>query len=61
MNNGGIKILHDSIRSLLENPFSEERYNFWSYVNINQLDRGDHPSNFGEIGFISGILIYLTK
>ena len=55
MNKEGIKILHDSIRSLLENHFSEERFNFWSYVNINQLDRGDHPLNFGEIGFISGI------
>ena len=28
LNNEGINILHDSIGSLLENPFSEERYNF---------------------------------
>ena len=55
LNNEGLKILHDTIIKLLENPSSEDRYNFWSYVNIKQLDRGEHPLNFGEIGFISGI------
>ena len=55
INNEGMKILHESISTILENPFSEDRYNFWSYANLKQLDRGEHPLNFGEIGFISGI------
>ena len=53
--NEGLKILNDSIRNLIENPNSDDRYNFCSYVNIKQLDRGDHPINLGDIGFISGI------
>ena len=53
--NEGLKILHDSMNSLLENPDSEDRFNFWSYVNMKQLDRGEYPLNFGEMGFISGI------
>ena len=55
LNNEGIKILHESIRTLIDNPLSDDRFNFWSYVNLNQLDRGENPLNFGEIGFISGI------
>ena len=55
LNNEGIKILHESIRTLIDNPLSNDRFKFWTYVNLNQLDRGENPLNFGEIGFISGI------
>ena len=51
----GLLILHKSIKSLIGNPFSEERFNFWSFANNNQLDRGYKKLEFGDIGFISGL------
>lgn len=53
--NEGLKILHDTIKKLIDNPSSEDRYDFWSYININQIDRGEHKLEFGEMGFISGL------
>ena len=53
--NEGLKILHDTVKKLIDNPSSEDRYNFWSYININQIDRGEHKLEFGEMGFISGL------
>jgi len=53
--NKGLKILHDTIKKLMDNPSSEDRYDFWSYININQIDRGEHKLEFGEMGFISGL------
>ena len=51
----GLLILHNSIKSLIENPFREERFNFQSFANNNQLDRGYNKLEFGDIGYISGL------
>ena len=51
----GLLILHKSIKSLIENPFSEERFNFWSFANNYQLDKGYKKLEFGDIGYISGL------
>ena len=53
--NSGLKPLHKTIKALLNNVNSDDRYNFWSYVNYNQLDRGFLPLSLGEIGYITGI------
>lgn len=54
-NNEGIIILHNTLISLYNNINSEDRYNFWSYANSLQIDRGINKVEFSEIGYLSGL------
>ena len=40
---------------MLYNPFSNLRYNFWSYANYLQLDRGENIVELGDMGYLSGL------
>lgn len=43
------------IKSLLNNPYSDEIFNFWSFFIFNQLNKGFNDLSLCEIGFIYGL------
>ena len=47
--------MHNTVKSLINDPLSENRFNIWSYININQYDRGIDEISFGEMGYLSGV------